>query len=60
MTMKTFEITFWTEPTKFRYAVITKKYFKAKTKSEAVYDAEDKFPTWSIIAIKEIETENWR
>lgn len=55
--MKEYEVTFWTEPTKFRYARIEKRYFKAKTRTEAICDAEDMFPTWSIIAIVEVSTE---
>ena len=51
---KEYEVTFWTEPTRFRLGRIEKRYFKARTMSEAVYDAEDKYPDWSIIAVKEM------
>lgn len=52
---KEYEVTFWTEPTRFRLGRIEKRYFKARTMSEAVYDAEDKHPDWSIIAVKEVK-----
>ena len=50
---KTYEVTYWTEPTRFRLGRIEKRYFKARTESEAVYDAEDMHPDWSVIAVKE-------
>lgn len=52
---RTYEITFWTEPKRTRPAYITKRVFTATSKSEAIYDAEDMFPEWSIIAVKETE-----
>lgn len=50
-----YEITFWVEPTKHSHGYITKRVYQAKAKSEAIYDAEDKHPGWSVIAVKELK-----
>ena len=53
--MRDYEITFWTSPVVFRGGRKETRHFKAKSRDEAVYDAEDMFPDWSIIRVREAE-----
>ena len=55
---KTYEITFWTEPTKCFSGREETRVFKARSRSEAIYDAEDTFPNWAIIRVIESKKEN--
>lgn len=50
---KAFKITFWVDPTKYTPGRIEERTFFARNRFEAVYDAEDRFPTWAVIAVEE-------
>ncbi len=53
MKEKAFKITFWVDPTKYAPGRIEKRKFFAKSRTEAEWDAKDRFPTWSVIEVEE-------
>lgn len=54
MKERAFKITFWVDPTKYTPGRIEERMFFAKSRIEAEWDAEDRFPTWSVIKVEEI------